>query len=85
VVSKEGKLPYLKNFFVIVHMLHQKYLRTFKFSIAWHNITSVSSRIFLSLWLPLPSYYRRHKLLSGQQSANKLGKKSSNATWMHKF
>jgi hypothetical protein len=45
--------------------LHWKHLRTFRFLIAWHNITSVSSRTLLSLWLPLLSYCGRQKLLNG--------------------
>jgi hypothetical protein len=47
---------------------------------AWHYIIDVSSRILLPLWFPLPSYYKRHKLLDGQQSANKFGK---NQTMLH--
>jgi hypothetical protein len=34
----------------------------------------------ISLWLPLPSYYKRQKLSSGQHNANMLGKKSNSIT-----
>jgi hypothetical protein len=58
VVSKEGKLTNPKKNSTIVHMPTPKHLRTFKFSMGWHNTISVSSRTLLSLWLPLPSYYK---------------------------
>jgi hypothetical protein len=72
-----------RKFWLLFTCLPQKHLRTFMFSMTWHNTTSVSSRILLSLWLPLPSYYERQKFSSGQLSANRLGKKSTNTTWTH--
>jgi hypothetical protein len=83
ICGKEGKLPDQKKILAIIHMLTQKHLRTFKFSMAWHNTTNISLRILLSLWLPSPSYYEKRKLLNGRQNANRLGKKSSNITLMH--
>jgi hypothetical protein len=66
-------------FLTIVHM----FTRTFKFSMAWHNTTDVSLMILHLSCLPLLNYYGRQKLLSGQYSANMLGKKSNITTWMH--
>jgi hypothetical protein len=83
VVSKEGKLLDPKKNLDIIHMLTSKTPKDIQVLIAWHNITCVSSKTLLSLWLPLLSYCGRQKLLNGQQSANMLGKKSSNNTWMH--
>jgi hypothetical protein len=84
-VSKEGKLLDLKKNLTIIHMLTPKTPKDIQFSMAWHNTIGVSSRIFLSLWFPLPSYCVRHKLSNGRQNANMLGKKSSSTTWKHRF
>jgi len=59
VVAKEGKLLDSKKISTIIHMPTPKNLRTFMFSMAWHNITSVSSKKLLSLWFPLLSYSKR--------------------------
>jgi hypothetical protein len=85
VVSKEGKLSDLKKIRLLSTCLPQKHLKTFGFSMAWPNTSCISSRILFSLWLPLPSYYGRQKLLNGQWSVNKLGKTPSSTTWMHRF
>jgi hypothetical protein len=53
VVSKENKLPDSKKIHMLFTWLHQKHLKTFRFSITWHNITSVSLNILHLSWFPL--------------------------------
>jgi hypothetical protein len=59
VVSKEGKPPDLKKILAIVHMPTSKTPKDIQ---VFNGITQYyrcSSRTLFSLWLPLPSYYRR--------------------------
>jgi hypothetical protein len=56
--SKEGKLLDPKKNSAIVHMPTLKTPKDIQVFMVWHNTTSVSSKILLSLWLPLPNYYK---------------------------
>jgi hypothetical protein len=84
VISKEGKLLHLKKILAIVHM---PTLKTLKDIHVFNGITQYYQcfiKDFVVIMVPITKLLQRQKLSSGQQNANKLGKKSSSVMWMHR-
>ncbi len=82
-ISKEGKLLDLKKKLAIVHI---PTLKTPKGIHLFNGITQYCRcfiKDFVVIMAPITKLLQRQKLSSGQRNANKLGKKSSNVTWMH--
>jgi len=82
-ISKEGKLLHMKKILAIVHM---PTLKTLKDIYVFNGITQYYRcfiKDFVVIMVPITKLLQRQKLSSGQQNANKLGKKSSSVMWMH--